>query len=295
MFDNFTSFDIDNGDVVIHGVTGGQGLPLLLLHGYPQTHVMWHKVAPQLATHFTVVAPDLRGYGQSGKPATSKDHAPYSKRAMAADMVNVMRALGHTHFGVAGHDRGGRVAHRLAADHPDAVSRLAVLDIAPTREMYHNTTDGFARAYWHWFFLIQPAPFPENLINQNSDQYFRHKCGSGSAGLSPFTNAALECYLAAFRNPDTVHASCEDYRAAASIDIQHDDADGEHKITCPVQVLWAKQGVIETHFDPLALWRQRATDVSGEALPGGHFLAEELPNQVSQHLIDFFLHQDTGS
>lgn len=249
---------------------------------------MWHKVAPRLATHFTVVAPDLRGYGQSGKPATTENHAPYSKRAMAADMVSVMRELGHRLFGIAGYDRGGRVAHRLAADHPDVADRLAVLDIAPTREMYANTSDGFARAYWHWFFLIQPAPFPENLINQNSDRYFRYKCGAGSAGLSPFTDAALESYLAAFRNPDTVHASCEDYRAAASIDILHDDADGEHKITCPVQVLWAKQGVIDAHFDPLALWWQRATDVSGEALPDGHFLAEELPNQVSQHLIDFF-------
>ena len=248
---------------------------------------MWHKLAPSLARRFTLVIPDLRGYGRSSKPPTTPDHAPYSKRAMAADMVAVMRALGHERFAVVGHDRGGRVAHRLAADHPDRVTRLAVLDIAPTREMYRHTTDSFARAYWHWFFLIQPAPFPEAMIGADPDAYWRKKCGSGSAGLTPFTADALREYLTCFRDPATIHASCEDYRAAATIDIAHDDADGDARLPMPVLALWGRTGVIERCFDALALWRMRAEDVRGEALPGGHYLAEELPGLVAGHLLAF--------
>ncbi len=268
-------------------MTGGAGPPLLLLHGYPQTHVMWHKLAPLLAPHFTLIAADLRGYGASGKPPTTADHAPYSKRAMALDMAEVMTALGHDRFAVAAHDRGARVAHRLAMDHPDRVTRLATLDIAPTREMYAQTTDAFARAYWHWFFLIQPAPFPENMIAADPKGYWLKKCGAGSAGLAPFTPAARDAYLAAFTGP-VIHASCEDYRAGATIDIAHDDGDGDARLTMPLLALWGAHGVIERCFDPLALWRERAADVRGQSLPGGHYLAEEIPDIVASHLLPFF-------
>lgn len=288
MFKHFKTFDHNTGEATIHGVTGGSGPPLLLLHGYPQTHVMWHRVAPVLAEHFTIVAADLRGYGRSSKPQTSADHSPYSKRAMAADMVSVMQSLGHDRFRIGAHDRGARVAHRLALDWPDRVEQLAVLDIAPTREMYRATTEGFARAYWHWFFLIQPAPFPERMITADPDAYWIKKCGSGSAGLSPFTPAALADYLSAFRDPATIHASCEDYRAGATVDVAHDDADGDRKLACPLLALWGRTGAIEAHFDCLDLWRRRAEHVTGEALPGGHYLAEECADLVCERFLHFF-------
>jgi len=288
MFETFSRFDLDVGDAVIHGVTGGSGPPLLLLHGYPQTHCMWHRVAPALAARFTLVIPDLRGYGRSSKPPSDANHTPYSKRAMAADMVAVMEKFGHERFQVGAHDRGARVAHRMALDWADRVERLAVLDIAPTREMYQGTTDGFARAYWHWFFLIQKAPFPERMIGADPDSYWLKKCGSGSAGLSPFSDEALDDYLGAFRDEATIHATCEDYRAGATIDIAHDDADGERKVACPLLALWGANGAIEAHFDCLALWRQRAEYVSGQALPGGHYLAEEVPALVVEHFLRFF-------
>ncbi len=287
LFPGFRTFDIATSGTTIHGVTGGSGPPLLLLHGYPQTHVLWHKVAALLKDRFTIVAADLRGYGDSGKPATSADHAPYSKRAMALDMAEVMTALGHDRFFVCGHDRGGRVAHRLALDHAARVQRLAVLDIAPTREMYRGTTDAFARAYAHWFYLIEPAPFPERMIGANPDEYWLKKCGSGSAGLTPFAPAALAEYLRCFRKPETIHATCEDYRAAASIDLRHDNEDNGKKVACPLLALWGKNGVIERCFDALALWRERAADVRGQALPGGHYLAEELPEAVAERLVEF--------
>ena len=288
MFDGFRKFDIATTGTTIHGVTGGSGPPLLLLHGYPQTHAMWHELAPLLADRFTIVAADLRGYGDSGKPASSADHAVYSKRSMALDMAEVMTALGHATFFVCGHDRGGRVAHRLALDHPARVKRLAVLDIAPTREMYRDTTDAFARAYAHWFYLIQPAPLPERMIGADARDYWRRKCGSGAAGLSIFAPEALAEYLRCFDNPETIHATCEDYRAAAGIDIRHDDEDNGRKVTCPMLALWGQHGVIERCFDALALWRERAVDVQGGALPGAHYLAEELPGQVAGRLVTFF-------
>lgn len=294
MFKECRAFELDVGGHTIVGVTGGTGPALLLLHGYPQTHVMWHKVAPALMQHFTIVAADLTGYGNSGKPLTDTQHTPYSKRAMAADMLDVMRQLGHTTFHLAGHDRGGRVAHRLAVDHPDSVSRLAVLDIAPTREMYANVTDAFARAYWHWYFLIQPAPFPEQLILADTDAYLEHKCGLHTTNTHTFDPEAMDAYLLAYRNPDTVHASCEDYRAAAGIDIQHDDEDDQLgcRVSCPMLVLWGKDGVIERCFDPLSLWRTRANHVTGHAVPGGHYLAEQQPDIVSRDLVSFFLTMD---
>ena len=287
LFEGFRMLDVATSGTTIRLRTGGSGPPLLLLHGYPQTHALWHKVAPRLARRFTVVAADLRGYGDSGKPETTEDHTPYSKRAVAQDMAEVMTALGHDRFFVCGHDRGGRVAHRLALDHAERVTKLAVLDIAPTREMYRDTTQAFARAYWHWFFLITPAPFPERMIGADPDAYWLKKCGSGSAGLTPFAPAALEHYLRCFRDPATIHASCEDYRAAAAIDIAHDDADAGRKLSAPLLVLWGRNGVIEKCFDALDLWRERASDVRGHALPGGHYLAEELPDLVAHELEQF--------
>ncbi len=287
MFDGFEPFQIDASGVRIAGVAGGAGPPLLLLHGYPQTHAMWHRVAPRLARSYRVVCADLRGYGASDKPPTSADHVAYSKRAMAADMLAVMAALGHDRFLVGAHDRGARVAHRMALDHPEKVRALALLDIAPTREMYAGTTDAFARAYWHWFFLILPAPFPEQMISADPEGYWLKKCGSGSAGLTPFSDAARAAYIAAF-TPETIHASCEDYRAAAGIDIAHDDADGTRRVHQPLLALWGAHGVIGRCFDPLALWRLRAERVAGESLPGGHYLAEELPDLVAGRFEAFF-------
>jgi haloacetate dehalogenase len=291
MFDGFSRFDVHCGGVTIHGVRAGSGPPLLLLHGYPQTHVMWHKVAPGLAQHFTVVAPDLRGYGRSGKPATTPDHAPYSKRAMAADMVALMQYFGFDRFRICAHDRGARVAHRLALDSPRRIERMVLLDIAPTREMYRDTEAVFARAYWWWFYLVQPAPLPEEMIGADPRNYWLRKCGGGSAGLSPFSEEALQDYITCFSDPATIHATCEDYRAAASIDIVHDDADGDRRVECPLLVIWGRDGVIEQCFDALSLWRERAENVSGFAMPGGHYLAEERPAELLQHILPFLQNQ----
>ena len=292
MFEGFETFDRPGADgVTIHGRVGGAGPPLLLLHGYPQTHAMWHRVAPALAERHTVVCADLRGYGRSSKPPTDARHAPYSKRAMARDAVALMEGFGHGRFGIAAHDRGARVAHRLAADHPRCVERLAVLDIAPTREMYRNTGEDFARLYWHWFWLTLPAPHPERMIAADPKGFWMFKCAQpaagGSAGESVFSAEALADYLDCW-TPGTIRAACEDYRAAATIDIEHDDADGDRRIDAPLLALWGAHGAIERCFDCLALWRERASDVRGEALPGGHYLAEELPDMVVERLLAFF-------
>ena len=263
--------------------------PLILLHGYPQTSAMWHGVAPILARSFQVVCLDLRGYGKSEKPVSNSTHYPYSKRAMAQDVVAVMNNLGHKKFLVGAHDRGARVAHRLGLDHPDSVEAMVLLDIAPTREMYAETTSDFARAYWHWFFLIQPHPLPEQIISKDPEAFWKLKCFNQARGENPFSTEALEEYLTAFKQSDTIHSSCEDYRAAASIDIEHDDADQGKKLSMPVLALWAKLGVIESCFNALELWRLRADKVEGEALEAGHYMAEEIPEEVAKRMSEFFL------
>ena len=290
MFEGFRHVRVDTGEVTINAVVGGQGQPLLLLHGYPQTHVIWHKIAPMLAQHFTVVASDLRGYGDSDKPKGALDHFNYSKRALARDQVELMRQLGFERFLLAGHDRGGRVAHRLAVDYPDRVMKLAVLDISPTKKMYESTNFGFAYSYYHWFFLTQSHPLPEKLIGGDPQFYLLRKIGSGSAGLGPFTPEALNEYLRCF-TPETIHGSCEDYRASASIDLEFDRADIQagRKVTCPMLVLWGKRGVIEKCFAPLKDWAEVAVDVRGHALDGGHYLPEELPDQVFEEFKAFFI------
>ena len=274
----------------INVAVAGSGRPLLLLHGYPQTHVMWHRIAPALAEEFTVVCPDLRGYGDSSKPPTDAEHTPYSKRAMALDCVEVMRELGFSRFLLAGHDRGGRVAHRLCADHPDAVERVAVLDICPTRSMYKATDQAFATAYYHWFFLIQPYDLPERLIGGDPVFYLHWKLGGWGSSLDRYDPRAVAEYERCFRDPATVHAMCEDYRAAAAIDLVHDDADvaAGRKLECPLLVLWGAKGVVARLFDPIADWRAVANDVRGCALPCGHFLPEEAPMETLAELRAFF-------
>ena len=289
LFPDFRTERIDAAGVAVHAVVGGNGPALLLLHGYPETHTIWHKVAQRLATRFTVVATDLRGYGDSGKPPTDSRHAPYSKREMAKDQVAAMRALGFGRFLLAGHDRGGRVAHRLAVDHPDAVEKVAVLDISPTLAMYEQTDMAFASAYWHWFFLIQKAPIPEAMIGADATFYLRRKMGDGVAGMKPFDARAWAEYERCF-TPEAIHATCEDYRAAATIDLEHDRADREagRKIGCPLLALWGAHGVVERCFKPLEDWGRVAGDVRGRALPAGHYLPEEVPDLVVQEFESFF-------
>ena len=288
MFEGFASRDIPTGETVIRAVTGGSGPPLLLLHGYPQTHAIWHRVAPSLAERFTVVASDLRGYGDSGKPPSDPEHLAYSKRTMAADQVELMRILGFERFFVAGHDRGGRVAHRMALDSPEAVLKLAVLDIVPTHKIFATVDKDLATGYYHWFFLIQKGGIPETLIGHDPDWYLRAKLSQWSGDFSAFAPDALAEYARCFRDPATIHASCEDYRAAASIDLVHDEGDMATPITCPVLVLWGEKGLMHRHYDVLATWHERATDVRGQALPCGHFLPEEEPVKTASLLAEFF-------
>ena len=262
--------------------------PLVLLHGYPQTSAMWHRMAPILAKSYQVVCPDLRGYGRSDKPVSNSLHTPYSKRAMAKDIVAIMQNLGHDKFLIGAHDRGARVAHRLALDHPDCVKAMVLLDIAPTREMYAGINNEFARAYWHWFFLIQPQPIPEQIISADPEGFWKLKCFNQTNGGNPFSKEALEEYLFYFKKREVIHSSCEDYRAAASIDIEHDNADEGKKITMPLLALWAKFGVIESCFNALDLWRLRAEKVEGEALNATHYMAEEIPQEVVNRMSNFF-------
>ncbi len=289
VFDGFVQSRIRTSGTEINLRKGGQGPPLLLLHGSPQTHVMWHKIVARLAERFTVVAPDLRGYGDSGKPPGGDNHEAYSKRAMAQDQVEVMAALGFERFAVVGHDRGARVTHRLALDHAERVTKAAVLDIAPTLTMYERTDMAFATAYYHWFFLIQPFDLPERLIGADPDYYMDKKMAAlqKAGGEAPFTEEALAEYKRCFRDPETIHAMCEDYRAAAGIDLAHDRADLARRIACPLLVLWGAKGVVERSYDVLEVWRERAERVTGRALPCGHFLPEEAPEETLTELLTF--------
>jgi len=283
LFPGFEQRSVDVGDgVQIAASVGGSGPPLLLLHGHPQTRAIWHRVAPVLAQRHTLVAADLRGYGDSSKPAGAADHGNYAKRVMAQDQLALMRRLGFDRFAVLAHDRGARVAHRLALDHADAVTRLVVLDIAPTLAMYEQTSEAFARAYWHWFFLIQPAPLPERLIEADPAAYLRDVMGRRSAGLAPFDPRALAEYLRCIALPGAAHGVCEDYRAAAGIDLVHDRADREagRRLQTPLLALWGEEGVVHRCFKPLDEWRRVARDVRGEALPCGHYIAEEAPEAL---------------
>jgi haloacetate dehalogenase len=285
----FTDERVRVADVVLRVRRRGGGPPVLLLHGYPQTLAMWHRVAPALAERFTVVLADLRGYGDSDKPPSTPDHAPYSKRAMAADQLGLMHALGFERFAVVGHDRGGRVAHRMALDAPGAVTRLAVLDISPTLAMYEQTGMEFARAYYHWFFLVQAEPLPERLIGADPEWFLREKLRRSSQGRWPFDDRAVADYLRCF-GPGTIHASCEDYRAAAAIDLEHDRADREagRRIRCPLLALWGDRGTVNRLFRPLEDWRRAsAATVAGRPLASGHYLPEEVPGEVLAELLPF--------
>ena len=291
MLEGFQDHDVEVDGTRVHARVAGEGPPLLLLHGYPQTHVMWHRVAPGLAERRTVVLADLRGYGDSARPASTADHASYSKRAMATDQVGLMRDLGFGTFALVGHDRGARVAHRLCLDHPQAVSRVALLDIVPTRHVFAHVDLALAQAYEHWFFLSQEPDLPERLIGADPGYYLRHKLAqwSSGAGATDFAPEAVEEYVRCFSDPAAIHASCEDYRAGAGVDDQHDAADlGRRRIACPVLALWGTEGIARRAEDPLAAWRPWCDDLRGHGIPGGHFLPEESPAQTLDALEAFF-------
>jgi len=289
MFKNFRKGTFTINEITINYVHGGSGPPLLLLHGYPQTHVIWHKIASSLSENFTVVASDLRGYGDSSKPNTTENHLPYSKRAMAQDQVSLMEHLGFDTFFLAGHDRGGRVAHRMALDYPNSILKMVVMDIAPTYTMYTTTDMEFARAYYHWFFLIQPFDLPEKLIGNDPEFYLRKKVRQWGRDSGAFTDEAFKEYLRCWTK-ETIHASCEDYRASATIDIEHDqiDIDKGNKISCPILCLWGDKGFVGKKYDVIAEWKKWANDATGYGLPCGHYLPEEAPKETLEALLSFF-------
>lgn len=289
MFEGFKLSMLDTGEAVIRVRHGGSGPPLLLLHGHPQNHVMWHKIAPRLAEEFTVVAPDLRGYGDSSKPPTTEDHAPYSKRALARDQVSVMQQLGFEHFCVAGHDRGAYVAFRLALDYPEKVTKLAILGAIPIADALRRTNATFALGWWHWFFFAQPYDMPERMIGADPDYFYwkRHR-----PDRPPYyTPEAFEEYRRCWNNPETIHGFCEEYRAGVTIDREHDEADyGKKRLSCPMLLLWGKQDDFEEMFgDGVAIWRAWADDVRGLALDCGHRMAEEAPDETYEALHSFFV------
>jgi haloacetate dehalogenase len=292
MFEGFERVRIETEGASINAVCGGKGPPVLLLHGYPQTLVMWHLAAPRLAESFTVVATDLRGYGDSSKPEGGANHAAYSKRSMAADQVEVMEALGFGSFAAVGHDRGGRVAHRMALDYPERVTKLAVLDIVPTHYVFATADKELATAYYHWFFLIQPYDLPERLIGADPDYFLGKKLGGWGTGIEMFVPEAYAEYERCFSDPKTIHASCEDYRAAATIDLEHDEADRDQRVECPLLALWGEKGVVEKLYEVLEVWSEYARNVRGRTLPCGHYLPEERPGETVGELVSFL--EDRG-
>ncbi len=288
--EGFTYRRIATSGALINVATRGNGAPLLLLHGYPENHRMWARIAPSLAKEFSVVCADLRGYGDSSKPEGALDHSNYSKRAMAADMIEVMTALGHRDFLLAGHDRGGRVAYRLALDNPTVVKRLALLDIVSTKAVYERVNMALATAYYHWYFLIQPRPLPERLISGDPALWLRTMFGKLGAESGTFDQTAIAEYLRTFGTPEGIHATCEDYRAGASMDIANDRADvaAGRKITCPTLILWGARGVVGSVFQPLDTWRDLVEHPTGEAIECGHFIPEERPAETLRALAVFF-------
>jgi haloacetate dehalogenase len=292
-FPGFRRAQIKTTGATINVVHGGKDSPVLLLHGIPETHVLWRKVAPVLAQNFTLVIADLRGYGDSSKPPGGADHFGYSKRAMAQDQAEVMEHLGFPKFAVVGHDRGGRVAHRMALDHSDRVTRLAILDIVPTYKCYQTVNQDFATVFFHWFLLVQPPPFPETMLGNSAELFLKYmlfRLGGEAPreGLPEWVDQqAYNEYLRCFRDPAAIRALCEDYRAAASIDLAHDKADLDKKIECPFLVLWSEKGPFHRMYDVLQTWRERSSQVSGKALPTGHFLPEQVPDQLIAELKPF--------
>lgn len=279
----------EDGEISIAYQIAGEGPPLLLLHGFPQTKMIWHRVAPELSKNFTVVATDLRGYGNSSKPHGKQDHSNYSKRAMASDQAQVMNKLGFKEYSVVGHDRGGRVAHRLAVDHSSQVQNLMVLDISPTLAMYEQTNMEFAQSYWHWFFLTQKEPIPETLIGANPEFLMKQFMGGRHAGLGIFDQDCWKEYLTAMQDPNCLHAMCEDYRAAMSIDLEHDRRDIEAKtqLHIPVKVLWGEYGQVNNIFKPLEDWKRIAKNVTGHTVKSGHYIPEEIPKVLIGEINNF--------
>lgn len=286
----FTYSHPTDGEITISYQTAGNGPPLLLLHGFPQSKAIWHLTAPQLSERFTVIASDLRGYGESSKPLGNTDHSNYSKRSMAMDQVELMRHLGYNEFHLLGHDRGGRVSHRLAADYPECVQQVMVLDISPTLAMYEQTSMAFARGYWHWFFLIQKAPIPETMISADAEFFLKQFMGGRYAGLDIFAKDCWNEYVSAMQDPSCVHAMCEDYRAASTIDLDHDRVDitAGKKLQMPLRVLWGEHGLVNACFSPLNDWRKVAANVSGKTLNSGHYIPEEAPEELLADALAFF-------
>src|ERR1700677_466973 len=283
MFEGFDRKILDVGGVQIACAVGGTGPPVLLLHGYPQCRAMWARVAPKLAARYTVVCADLRGYGDSAKPKCAQDRSNYSFRAFAEDQLGAMRLLGFDRFHMVGHDRGGRTGHRMALDHPAAVRSLTVMDIVPTFAMFMNTNRKVAQAYWHWYFLAQPEPFPERLIGADPDYFYEASLlGWGAAKIGDFAADMLAEYRRCWRQPDMIHGSCSDYRAAASVDLEHDDADIDRKVSCPTLVLYGAAGAMAALYDIPAEWRSRCTDVTDAAVPGGHFFVDQFPEETAR-------------
>lgn len=287
LFPGFERGFVETSGATIHYVAAGAGEPVLLLHGYPETHVCWHRIAPELAKHYRVICADLRGYGESSKPEGLPDHSNYSKRAMGQDMVDLMRKLGHETFHLVGHDRGARVAHRLTRDHESRIRSLTVLDISPTLKMFESTDLAFATAYYHWFLMLQPAPLPEQMLAGQVPFNILGRVGRAEPDLSSFDRAAIDAYVRAYADPAAIHGSCEDYRAAGTIDLEHDRADRGKKIRTPLLALWGARAVVGKMFDCLADWREVAENVSGRAVDCGHFIPEEAPQETLDELLAF--------